>query len=250
MKQLIELNENKLREMVAEKLKSIIIEHNNLSKLYYPEKIIYYPEDGALGGDMGYDFLDKGELGNDNPNIIMDGIIDYLINDYPTEKEELCDWVVVLYLGHGSNRPEKLYISSLDKEFANDISVASEKFFGVKIPVEIIGNVTNECKKVVKIDEAVIRKIITESMKSVLKEMSDAEMIHNEQELEDYFYNYCERYYDRIVSSDSLETEFYGNGVFMGTPVLTFDITEDDAFELFKIAFGKVNSDYHHYNEN
>ena len=141
-------------------------EHGEMLAMYYPEKLVYYPEDGKLGGDMGYDFLDKGELGSNDPETIVNGIIDYLTNDYPMEKN---DWPVVMFLGNG-NKPEKLYISSLDKEFINGISLASERTFGMRIPVEIVGNVTNESKASVKLNETELRKMIAESVKRILGE--------------------------------------------------------------------------------
>lgn len=168
MKQPIKLNEDKIKEIVSEKLKNILKEHGEMPAMYYPEKLVYYPEDGKLGGDMGYDFLDKGELGSNDHETIVNGIIDYLTNDYPMEKN---DWPVVMFLGNG-NKPEKLYISSLDKEYANDISVASERTFGMRIPVEIVGNVTNESKASVKLNETELCEMIAESVKMVLVERS------------------------------------------------------------------------------
>lgn len=175
----MKFSESDLRKIVSESVKNILKEGDEMSNMYYPEKLMYYTEDGNFGGDMGYDFLDKDELGSNDPSTIVNGMIDYLTNDYPSEKEEIYyDCVLVLYLGHGDTPPEKLYISSIDGKYANEISVASEKSFGVRVPVEVVGRNTNESKisgmkQTVKINESALRKIVAESVKRVLKEWSD-----------------------------------------------------------------------------
>lgn len=140
-------------------IKKMVAESDASLGLEYPEKLIYYPKDGELSGDMGYDACDKGSLG-DSPDNIANGIMDYFTNDYPSEKEEMYyDCVVVMCVG---KNPEKLYISSLDGKFANAISDASVRMFGRKMPVEVVGGNS--------INESALRKIVAESVKKVLKE--------------------------------------------------------------------------------
>lgn len=162
-KNVVKLNEEKLRKIISESIKKTIKEN---AAGCYPEKLLYYPGDGTLSGDMGYDYLDKGELGG-NPETIISGIYEYLRDDYPEEKEEMYDdCAVVLYLGCWNAAPEKLYVSSLDRQYANEICVASEKKFGTRVPVEVVEATGNA----VKLSEAQLKKIVSESIKKALKE--------------------------------------------------------------------------------
>ncbi len=163
MKKSIKISENELRKTIYESIMSAL--DNSI-----PEKLLYYPESGKLAGDIGYDFLDKNELGGSDSSV-MDGIVEYLTYDYPSEKEEIYnDCVVVLYSGTNGEGPEKFYISSIDREFANEISIASRKMFGREIPVEIVGNTGLNEKQTIEINEGTLRQIVSESIRKTIIE--------------------------------------------------------------------------------
>ena len=153
----VTISESKLREMIKESTKRMLKENNE----FYPEKLLFYPEGGELAGDMGYEFMDKGSLGANSSKNIINGIVEYFTYDYPSEKEETYDNCAVVYY---TGNPQKLYISSLDSAYKNDIAIAATKKFGTEIPIEVVGN---------NISESKLREMIKESTKKILKENFD-----------------------------------------------------------------------------
>lgn len=148
--------------------------------LYYPGLEQYYPETGELAGDMSYEFNDARDLAEPNPETIIKGIKDYFINDYPEENEErYYDCVPVFYVdtlgSYGEDSaPERLYISSMDSEYAEDIKRAfSKKYYGKNIAIETVG--------AVKLNGDDLRNMIKESVKRILKEWN-AELNDDEDE--------------------------------------------------------------------
>lgn len=144
MKKVVRLNENELKHMIMESVKRVLKEDNSSFEqpLYYCNRLLYYPERKVLAGDMGYQICDVGEdITSEDKNSVIKNIIEYLKYDYPqSDKEEMFDdCVVVLYVDilHNSNDfvPERVYISNIDKQYAQEIAKAFSSKGGVHITI-------------------------------------------------------------------------------------------------------------------
>lgn len=97
----------------------------------------------------------------------------------------------------------------------------------------------------IKINESQLKQIVAESVRRVIKEWNDR-YIKTYGDLFDYFYNYLERHFDEITDNVSLKNEFDDMWP-VAQDYIDFDrfnISEQEAFDLFQHAFGKLNSGY------
>lgn len=160
----IKLTESQLKKVIGNSIKKVLKEWAEPEEgKYYPGKYIYYPEDGSLAGDMGYEINDIAELVSNSPSELLKSIKEYFEYDYPTwEDEHDPEAPVILFVTQDTETAYNgvYYISSLDKQYLSDI----QSKIGNGAKVVVINALTNESK---------LNKVIAESVKKVLKEWDE-----------------------------------------------------------------------------
>ena len=163
MNRTIKVGESQLREIIYESVISFLNEWAEPGEgRFYPGKYIYYPSDGKLVGDMGYEINDIGGLVEDNPENVVNGIMEYFEDDYVDwEDERDPEAPAVMYVtdGNGNAIGNTYYISSLDAEYAPQIQAALGA--GAKVVPVSPANIMNENR---------IRRIVRKSIKKIMNE--------------------------------------------------------------------------------
>lgn len=157
------ITEAQLRSVIAESIKNVLNEWAEPGEdKFYPGKYIFYPEDGKLAGDMGYEINDIAELVSNSPEELKNNIKEYFEDDYVSwDDERDPETPVILFVTKDTKTAFDgvYYISSLDKEYAPQIQAALGT--GAKVIAVNPSNTLNESK---------LRNVIAEAIKSVLSE--------------------------------------------------------------------------------
>lgn len=112
---------------------------------YYPGLVIYYPETGEFGSDMGYEFDGAENCVSESQDEVTMDILRYFATDYQDDKGDFEDgsfpvYYVALY-GADEDTPAggTFYMSDMDREYRSDVKRALDNRFGLsRIGVHLV----------------------------------------------------------------------------------------------------------------
>lgn len=159
MKGTIKINESQIRSIIRD----VINEWAEPGEgKFYPGKYVYYPKDGSLAGDMGYEINDIAELVSNSPEGLRASIEEYFKYDYPSwDDERDPEAPVILFVTQDTRTAFDgvYYISSLDREYAPQMQAKIGG--GAKVVPISPENAVNESR---------LRDMVAESIKRALSE--------------------------------------------------------------------------------